>query len=185
MDIIFKIFSSLILNCKHSQIYYFSKFIVNSNTYKWVLFPEGSRWTELHFSVKHFPFCYFNKWKSSIVIFYLFHIILYFFILNYIIKKNVLRCENCHSNWRHQGNSITIQPKIQWELQLVFIRWTKLVFSIIIRFEFLELLNKIFLHLDNKRGIDIKNENQETIIAKISEFLGILSYPASYDDKWQ
>ncbi|KAM3147649.1 hypothetical protein pb186bvf_000456 [Paramecium bursaria] len=53
------------------------------------------------------------------------------------------------------------------------------------QFEFLELLNKIFLHLDNKRGIDIKNENQETIIAKISEFLGILSYPASYDDKWQ
>jgi intraflagellar transport protein 81 len=42
--------------------------------------------------------------------------------------------------------------------------------------EMLDLLNKIFIHLDNKWAIDIRNENHETIIYKITESLKILNY---------
>lgn len=49
------------------------------------------------------------------------------------------------------------------------------------RIELLELLNKIFIHLDPKWAIDIRNDNQETIVYKISEFMKILNYPAPYD----
>lgn len=45
----------------------------------------------------------------------------------------------------------------------------------------LELLNKIFIHLDAKWTIDIRNDNQDNIIYKITESLKILSYPASFD----
>lgn len=49
----------------------------------------------------------------------------------------------------------------------------------------LELLNKIFVHLDSKWTIDIRNDNQENIIYKITEFMKILNYPSSYDQTWQ
>ncbi len=51
----------------------------------------------------------------------------------------------------------------------------------LLRIEFLELLNKIFIHLDSKWAIDIRNDNQDTIVYKISEFMKILNYPANYD----
>jgi intraflagellar transport protein 81 len=42
----------------------------------------------------------------------------------------------------------------------------------------LELLNKIFVHLDSKWTIDIRNDNQDNIIYKISESLKILNFPS-------
>lgn len=45
----------------------------------------------------------------------------------------------------------------------------------------LELLNKIFVHLDAKWAMDIRSESQESIIYKISESMKILNYPAGYD----
>ncbi|CAK79733.1 unnamed protein product (macronuclear) [Paramecium tetraurelia] len=52
------------------------------------------------------------------------------------------------------------------------------------QFEFLELLNKIFTHLDSRWTIDVKVDNQDTIIYKITEYLRILNYPGQFDDKW-
>jgi intraflagellar transport protein 81 len=58
------------------------------------------------------------------------------------------------------------------------------IYLIRVSLEMLELINKIFIHLDTKWAIDIRNDGQDNIVYRISESLKILNYPSQFDAPW-